>query len=192
MTQNKFFFPGSLIQSKMNPRVDSGGNFRAENKAKRRGKRYCPNLEICITADGTWFHAGRPIIRFNLVKFFAGLLERDEDGCYWLVTPVEMGIVFVEDVPFVGVELLQEVDCLKVRTNIDDIITIDAQHPLKIVVDPITKAPRPYLTVRNNLWARLSRSVFYQLVESATKSKDGYMTVISAGQEFILGSLEDE
>ena len=57
-----------------------------------------------IARDGTWFYQGSPINRLPLVKLFASVLRREDDGEYWLVTPVERGRVPVEDVPFTAVE----------------------------------------------------------------------------------------
>ena len=44
-----------------------------------------------IAADGTWYHDGSPIRREAMVRAFSGLLTRDENGAYWLVTPFQIG-----------------------------------------------------------------------------------------------------
>ena len=61
-----------------------------------------------IARDGTWYYRGSAINRLPLVKLFASVLRREDDGSYWLVTPVERGQIEVEDVPFVAVELAGE------------------------------------------------------------------------------------
>ena len=61
-----------------------------------------------IARDGTWYYHGSPIGRLPLVKLFATVLRRGPDGGYWLVTPAEQGLIEVEDVPFVAVELRRE------------------------------------------------------------------------------------
>src|ERR1700690_1324488 len=66
------------------------------------------DLDMRIARDGTWFYRGSPITRPRLVKLFASVLRREDDGSYWLVTPVERGRVSVEDAPFVAVELTSE------------------------------------------------------------------------------------
>ena len=69
-----------------------------------------------IARDGTWFYRGTPIARQRLVKLFASVLRREDDGSYWLVTPVERGRIVVEDAHFgpkgcqlslIGVRLLE-------------------------------------------------------------------------------------
>ena len=56
-----------------------------------------------IARDGTWYYRGSPIGRLPLVKLFASVLRREDDGSYWLVTPAERGRVEVEDAPFLAV-----------------------------------------------------------------------------------------
>ena len=46
-------------------------------------------MDIAIDRDGRWFHEGSEIKRVELVSLFAGLLRREDDGAYYLVTPVE-------------------------------------------------------------------------------------------------------
>lgn len=126
------------------------------------------------------------------------MLRRDAAGTFWLITPAERGRITVADAPFLGVELgivgagrAQE---LTVRTNVDDIVSIDADHPLRVAVDMATGAPRPYIEVRNGLEARLSRPVFYELVELACEERLGneiLLGVWSKGKFFPLGHLED-
>ena len=50
---------------------------------------YCGEVDMAIAADGTWFHEGVPIKRAELWQLFAGILRREDDGEYYLVTPVE-------------------------------------------------------------------------------------------------------
>ena len=42
---------------------------------------------MVIKADGRWFHDGGEIRRPAMIRAFAGLLRRDEQGQHWLVTP---------------------------------------------------------------------------------------------------------
>ena len=71
--------------------------------APRPPQLFCGDIDIRIAGDGTWFHEGCPIGRLPLVKLFASVLTRDDDGDYWLVTPVEKARIRVDDVPFVAV-----------------------------------------------------------------------------------------
>src|SRR5215469_13610585 len=140
-------------------RPDAGGNWSPIDRG---------DLDMRIARDGTWFYRESPIGRPALVKLFASVLRREPDGRYWLITPAERGRIEVEDVPFLAVALTvrgegreQE---LIFRTNMDDIVTAGPGNPLRIET-AATGAPAPYILVRDNLEARLVRSVFYDLVD---------------------------
>jgi hypothetical protein len=157
----------------------------------------CGVFDIRINRDGLWFYHGTLIGRRELVKLFASVLRRDSDGRYLLETPAEKGVIEVEDAPFVAVELTVEgtgpAQKLIFRTNIDENVVADADHPLRIVVDPVTGEPSPYVEVRDRLEARLSRSVYYELVElggEETINEETQFGVWSAGTFFVLGKLD--
>ena len=145
-----------------------------------------------IAAYGTWFYQGTPINRLPLVKLFASVLRREDDGEYWLVTPVERGRVRVEDAPFTAVEVTAE-DAgpgqrLIFRTNLDEIVALDEAHPLESRNQAASEAPRPYILVRDRLEARVLRSVYYHLVELGEQQGEQF-GVWSSGRFFPLGSL---
>jgi len=127
------------------------------------------DLQMRIARDGTWFYHGSPIGRKPLVRLFASVLSRDEDGVYWLTTPVEKGRVEVDDAPFLAVELEASGagydQSLQFRTNLDHEVTAGPQNPLRVDLDPTTLEPSPYVLVRGRLEALIVRSVFYELVE---------------------------
>jgi uncharacterized protein len=168
--------------------------------ADGRGKRQpidCGHFDIAIARDGTWSYRGSPIGRLPLVRLFSTVLRREEDGTYWLQTPAERGRITVEDVPFVAVELTRRGEGpqqeLIFRTNVDDTVAASNDHPLRIVNDPATQAPNPYILVRNGLEARLSRPVFYELVELGREERVGDATLFgvwSKGRFFPLGRLD--
>ncbi len=142
----------------------------------------CGNFAIRIARDGTWFYRGSPIGRKELVCLFASVLRRDPDGAYILETPVERGRIEVEDAPFVAVEMwwrdCNGRSCLTFRTNLDEMVTADADHPIRVTIDLRTREPRPYITVRPGIEARISRAVFYELVALAqTETLDGRKTL---------------
>jgi uncharacterized protein len=162
-----------------------------------RGERACGDFELRIDRDGVWHYRGSPITRLPLVKLFASVLRRAPDGSYWLVTPAEQGRIEVEDVPFVAVELAAlgsgRDQRLRLRTNLDEWVGVDDDHPLRLA--PASGGAQvPYLRVRDRLDARLSRSVFYHLVELAEPAPDadnGIVGVWSAGRFFPLGSVDE-
>jgi len=129
---------------------------------------FCGDLDMRIAADGTWFYLKTPIGRPALVKLFASVLKREGDR-YFLVTPVEKCGITVEDVPFVAVELRVEVrgpgQTLHFRTNVDDWIACGPDHVLRFAPEEGTGGLRPYLHVRRDLWARVKRALFFDLVD---------------------------
>lgn len=148
----------------------------------------CADGAFVIKADGTWIHDGTPIPRPALVRLFASVLRRDDNGSYWLVTPVERVPVEVEDAPFVAVELAHEgggdTAVLRMRTNVDRWVTLDADHPL--IVRGAAEAPRPYVALGGGLEALVARSVYYELAELAVSGPDGTPGVWSNGAFFPL------
>jgi hypothetical protein len=129
---------------------------------------FCGNLDMRIAADGTWFYLKTPIGRPALVKLFASVLKREGDD-YFLVTPVEKCGIVVDDAPFLAVELRLERhpagQILHFRTNVDDWMACDRDHALRFEPQTDTGGLKPYLHVRYNLWARVTRALFYDLVE---------------------------
>ncbi|MEK9678141.1 MAG: DUF1285 domain-containing protein [Rhodospirillaceae bacterium] len=162
------------------------------------GRFLCGDLDIRIDRDGTWFYHGSPIGRKELVRLFSTVLQRDDGGRYWLITPIEQGEIVVEDVPFQAVEMDVTGDgrdqVLEFRTNVDEIVKADAAHPLRISYNEETGEPSPYVLVRDNLEARLTRSVYYQLVELGEERElDGETVygVWSAGEFYKIGRLTE-
>ena len=129
---------------------------------------FCGDLDLRIAADGTWFYLNSPIGRPALVKLFASVLKREGDK-YYLVTPAEKVGLIVEEVPFLAVELKVEHGArgqvLTFRTNVDDWVDAGADHALRFEPEPATGGLKPYLHVRRELWAKVTRALFYDLVE---------------------------
>ncbi|WP_448204325.1 DUF1285 domain-containing protein [Azospirillum sp. sgz302134] len=153
-------------------------------------------FDIRIARDGTWFHEGDPIKRMELVKLFASVLRRDDAGDFWLVTPVERGRIVVEDAPFVAVEMSASGDgdeqVLSFRTNLDEWVEAGPDHPIRVTHHPDSGEPIPYIEIRNRLEARISRSVYYEMVDRAvTIGQDGEaeVGVWSRKAFFALGKL---
>ena len=149
-----------------------------------------------IGRDGTWFYRGSPIGRKPLVKLFSTVLRREQDGSFWLVTPVERGRILVDDAPFTAVELDVRGEgretVLRFRTNLDDWIEAGPDHPIRVDFVAETQEPSPYILVRGELEALISRPVFYQLVEIAGEHRldDGiHLGLWSKGTFFSLGPM---
>lgn len=161
----------------------------------------CGNLPFVIRRDAKWLYRGSPIGRKELVCLFASVLTRDEAGEFWLETPSERGRIEVEDAPFLAVELdwcgEGQDQVLTFRSNTDEIVTADADHPIRIAHDLLTCEPTPYLLLRpgEGNWpieARISRPVYYELVALAVPGLvygKRVLGVWSCGSFFSLGEL---
>lgn len=143
---------------------------------------------IRIAADGTWYHAGAPIRRPAMVRAFASLLARGEDGLHALLTPQCRQLVEVEDAAFLAVDLAGRHEeaggpALAFRLNTDELVVAGPAHPLRAAGEPET--PAIYLAVRHGCEARLDRSTWLQLAEHALAQGEGTL-VASQGERFSL------
>ncbi len=159
---------------------------------------FCGDLDMRIARDGTWFYLGSPIGRKPLIKLFSGVIRLDDDDRYYLVTPVEKIGITVDDAPFVAVEMFIEGEgrerIISFRTNVDDFVIMDEDHPFRLEIDPETKEPSPYVRVRANLEALINRPVFYDLVNLAGEENingEDRFGFWSSGQFFELGLVND-
>ena len=156
-----------------------------------------PNLNVCgdiglrIARDGTWYYQGGPIGRKPLVKLFATVLRREDDGFY-LVTPVEKVPIEVEGEPFIAVEMTREGtgpdQRLSFRTNLDDVVTAGPEHALGFRAEP-GGGHAPYVEVRDGLRAQLARPVYYELTELAVDA--GKSIGVWSGGVFFPFPMED-
>jgi hypothetical protein len=150
---------------------------------------FCGDLDMRIATDGTWYYCGTPIGRPALVKLFASVLRREGDK-YYLVTPVEKCGIVVEDAPFLAVELKVETQAgrpvLHFRTNVDEWVACGPQHALRFEPEPEPGGLKPYLHVRANLWAKVTRALLYDLVDLAEERGIGgqRMFGVASGLEF--------
>jgi len=161
---------------------------------------FCGDLDMRIAADGTWYYLKTPIGRPALVKLFASVLKREGEK-YFLVTPVEKCGITVDDAPFLAVELKladgPQGKILNFRTNVDEWVACGSDHPLRFEREPGSGGLKPYLHVRRDLWAKVTRALFYDLVElGEERDVDGerMFGVVSGGEFFVMApatSLKD-
>ncbi len=127
---------------------------------------HCGDIGMEIRADGSWWHQGSPIKRQELVKLFASILRREEDGLFYLVTPVEKVVVAVELHPLLVIDaepLAGHVpETLILTLNTGGQIPLDARHPLAL--EP-RAAGAAYVALAHGLTALFSRAAWYRLVE---------------------------
>ena len=156
--------------------------------------KYCGEMDMIIKSDGSWWHDGSRITRKGLVSLFASILRKDEDERTYLVTPVEKIGIQVERGHFlatrVDIEGEGEFQRVFFTTNLDEVIEVGPEHPLRVETDLKTMEPSPYVTVRGRLDAALARSVFYEIVEQAaerTTDKGKQLGLYAGGVFFPLG-----
>lgn len=150
------------------------------------------DINIVIKANGDWHHNGTRFERHSLVKLFASILRRESDDDYYLVTPVEKWRITVEDAPLIIIDA----DIVKpgakdqqivLTDNVDNKYLLGRDYQLSVTTNPESGEPYPQVNLDNGLFAKLSRAVFYRLVDCAEES-DGCLSLLSAGKLFVLGN----
>ena len=156
---------------------------------------FCGDLDMRIAGDGVWFYMGTPIGRPALVRLFSTILKR-ENGKHFLVTPVEKVGIRVDDAPFLAVEMVKEGDegarLLRFRTNVDDWVACDPAHRLRFEA-AADGGLTPYLHVRADLWAKVTRAIYYDLVDiGEERVVDGrpMFGIVSGGEFFAMADAE--
>ena len=157
---------------------------------------FCGDIDMRIAADGTWYYQKTPIGRLPLVKLFASVLKKEGDK-YFLVTPVEKVGLTVDDAPFLAVEMTaarddQDRQMLTFRTNVDDEVTAGPGHALRFEPE-VTGGLKPYVHVRRDLWAKVTRALFYDLVALGEERDIGgkrMFGVASGGESFAMAEAD--
>ena len=147
---------------------------------------HCGSMDLVIRADGSWWHEGVRMARPQLVRLFSRILRKDEDG-YVLVTPAEKISIEVEDVPFLAVDYDIVDRAWHFRTNVGDMVRLDAEHPISLRTSPALGQRAPYVLVRGGLEARLDRPVYYRMAQELDLDERARSLVLeSAGSRFEL------
>jgi hypothetical protein len=157
--------PGSAL-SRLVEALGSDAARKGPPPVERWNPAYCGDIDMRIAMDGSWHYMGTPINRPALVRLFSSVLRKDPER-YVLVTPVERVGIAVEDVPFLAVEMAVEGEGhnrqIAFRTNVDDLVQVGAGHPLRFEREP-DGGVKPYVRVRGDLWARVTRSLALDLI----------------------------
>ena len=137
------------------------------------------DIPILIASDGTWYHEDEPIRRESLVRLFASILRREDDGEYYLVTPVEKWRLQVELHPLIVTDVEPAGDRLLLTLNTGKRLTVGEEHPLFLepAVDNVAA-----VKLWHGLAALFNRNAWYRLVELAD---DGF-GVRSGEYSFVL------
>ena len=145
---------------------------------------YCGDIDMAISSDGTWYHEGVAIKRAELWQLFAGILRREADGEYYLVTPVEKCRVEVALHPLI----ITDMQCdesgktpqLLAILNAGGTFPVGPEFPLKLEERAGGAA---YIELPHGLSALCSRAAWYRLVDLA----DNDHSIVSGGAKFFLG-----
>lgn len=140
-------------------------------------------MPMLVKADGSWWHEGELIKRQELVNIFASILKKEGDD-YFLVTPVEKWRIEVEDCPLMVSMVSQVAENIEMITTTADSLVLGPDFPLKM--SSFNGILLPQVKIRHNLWARLSRNAWYELLQYATEDENGQIIISSQGQDFIL------
>lgn len=129
---------------------------------------FCGDIPMRIGADGLWHYMNSPIGRLPLAKLFSSILRLDDDRKYYLVTPVEKCGITVDDAPFCAVRMRVEgqgfAQVVYLETTVEDEVAVGPDHPLRFADEAGTGGLKPYVLIRRNLDALVSRALFYDLV----------------------------
>ena len=150
------------------------------------------DMDLIVKNDGSWIHEGRTITRQGLLRTFSRILKREDDH-YFLVTPAEKWRIQVESAPFCIVSMQVEnpgkSQVITMASNTDNLISLNAEHPLWVEYDSELN-PTPYILVRQNLHGLISRNVYNELcelVETVTTDSKTVWQIRSNNSVFLLG-----
>ncbi|MGP4844074.1 DUF1285 domain-containing protein [Marinobacter sp. 1Y8] len=134
------------------------------------------DMDLRISREGSWIFKGNPINREAIVKLFATILRREDDGHYYLVTPVEKWRITVEDAPLLahGLEVMGEdkSQVITLTLNTGETVIVGDTHPLHLGHYPDSEEPRPVVDVLHGVEARLTTAAYYDLAALAVESTD--------------------
>ncbi len=151
---------------------------------------FCGDIDMEIKRDGSWHYMGSPIARESMVKLFSTILRYDDDGKFYLVTPVEKVGIRVESAPFVVTQVKAEQGRLVFTTNVGDQVVLDEEHLLRMGKDA-SGHDLPFIRVRDRLDGLIHRNVYYQLLDLAVEKNSGKTTTLylkSGGKEYYFSS----
>jgi hypothetical protein len=155
---------------------------------------FCGDINMRIAADGLWYYMNSPIGRLPLVKLFSSVLRLDDDGKFYLVTPVEKCGIKVDDAPFFAVRMRVEGDgqarVVHFETQVEEEVAVGPEHPLRFADEEGTGGLKPYVLIRRNLEALVSRALFYDLV-ALGEVQGEWFGVWSSGQFFPMKKAAD-
>jgi hypothetical protein len=145
------------------------------------------DIDINIRADGRWYHEGELIVRDSIVRLFASILRREDDGEFYLVTPAEKWRIQVEVQPLIVTDISRVESSsgglLRATLNTGKVVDVGEMHPLFLEPRMGNVAA---LKLPHGLCALFSRNAWYRLVDMVEPGQTP-PAVVSGGQTYILG-----
>lgn len=132
---------------------------------------FCGDMDMRVESDGQWIHEGRPILRPELVALFASILRREDDGAYYLVTPVEKVRITVDLHPLIITDFdnvgTAEKPLLLLHLNVGVSIALDRTRTLRLESRAEGAA---FVPLDNGLSAIFSRAAWTRLAATVDAS----------------------
>jgi len=155
----------------------------------KKNKDIIKKFPIKIKSNGEWLYQNDLIQKKTLIKLFSSVLVADNKGKFYLETPAEKGSIEVEDAPFIitdfKVKNIDKKQEIIFKTNIEEEIVLSKKNP--IFYKKNKKSFVPYIVVRKNINAKLSRSIYYQLINKFfNRNTKKRLKIKSKGYEFTL------
>lgn len=141
------------------------------------------DIDIVIDSQVRWYHEGGLFQRQALVDLFSTILRKEGDE-YYLVTPAEKLRISVADVPFLVVSLLDKEGVFYLLCQTGELLELNEKSHWQL--REYQGAQIPYVEVRDGLFARVDRHVYYQMVERAIQDEQGRYVLPSGGVYFPL------
>ena len=140
------------------------------------------DIDIRIDREGRWFHEGDPILRESIVRLFAAILRREDDGQYYLVTPAEKWRIQVDAYPL----LVTDFDVKPGSQGLDIVLNtgkrIELLDSQQWFSDPAEQGVA-VARLAHGVCAMFSRAAWYRLIELSEAAEDGAVLLRLAGLE---------
>ncbi|MEM1114406.1 MAG: DUF1285 domain-containing protein [Pseudomonadota bacterium] len=130
------------------------------------------DIDILIDREGHWFHEGRVIKRPGLVRLFASILRREDDGDYYLVTPVEKWRLRVALHPLVVTDFETMPGGTGLELVLNTSATVKLEHSGQWFREPKAESAAA-VRLEYGRSALFSRPAWYRLVAAASVDADG-------------------
>lgn len=147
------------------------------------------DVAINIDGQGNWFHEGGKIERESLVRLFASILRREEDGHHYLVTPSEKWRIQVERHPLLVTDVeevsVDGIPVLRATLNTGRQLLVSEQY--RLFLDPAAGGVAA-LQLPHGLTALCTRPAWYRLVDLAD-DRNGSAMLRSGDFEFSLSNI---